>query len=120
MVEAGQLFRQKFRSTNNEEYNNYAEEIYLLAVERGNTEAMVYLSTMYYEKYAKGVDVDVNHYKHLSWMYAAYKIGVKNKDLIDNVNLFVNSYIKKNDEDFKKMLDKQTDKCISNNFKNCF
>ena len=119
MVEAGQLFRQKFRSTNNEEYNDYAEEIYLLAIERGNTDAMVYLSTLYYEKYAKGIKVDINHYKHLSWMYAAYKIGVKNKDLIDNVTLFVNTKIEK-DEELLTLLNKQTDDCIKNNFKDCF
>ena len=119
MVEAGRLFRQKFRQTSSEKYNKYAEKMYISAIEKGNTDAMVYLSTMYYEKYAKGIKVKINHYKHLSWMYAAYKIGVKNKDLIDNVTLFVNTKIE-NDEELLTLLNKQTDDCIKNNFKDCF
>jgi TPR repeat protein len=119
MVEAGRLFRQKFRQTSSEKYNKYAEKMYVLAIEKGNTDAMVYLSTMYYEKYAKGIKVKINHYKHLSWMYAAYKIGIKNKDLIDNVTLFVNTKIE-NDEELLTLLNKQTDDCIKKNFKDCF
>ena len=119
MVESGQLYRQKYRKNGEKKHNNLAEKLYKLAAQKGNTEAMVYLSAIYYEKYSNGIEKNINKYKYTSWIYAAYKIGIENENLINNVIKFVENNILNNYK-LKTMLNKQTDECINNNFKDCF
>ena len=119
MVESAQLLRQKYRETGNEQQNKEAEKLYKLAAAKGNTGAMLYLSAIYYEKYSKEEDTKINEYKFFSWIYSAYKIGIEDERLKQDAIRFVKNFIL-NDDELKDLLDKQTDECIENNFKDCF
>jgi TPR repeat protein len=119
LVESGQLYRQKYRENGKKKNNNFAEELYKLAVQKGNTDAMVYLSLIYYEKYSNGIEKNINLYKFKSWIYTAYKIGIQNKDLIDNVAKFVDANILNNNK-LIKVLEARTEVCINKKFIDCY
>ena len=119
MVEAGQIYRYWYRETKDEKDNEIAESLYLKAVEQENTDAMLFLSNIYHEKLDDGIDVGTNEVKYISWMYAAYKIGIKDEELKSTVMGFIKTKILGN-EKLVKMLDAQLEVCKNKKFINCY
>jgi len=119
MVEAGQIYRYWYRETKDEKDNNMAESLYKKAAEQENTDAMIFLSNIYHEKLDDGIDVGTNEVKYISWMYAAYKIGIKNEELKSIAMGFLKTKILGN-EKLVKMLDAQLEVCINKKFINCY
>ena len=119
MVEAGQIYRYWYRETKDEKDNNMAESLYKKAAEKENTDAMIFLSNIYHEKLDDGIDVGTNEVKYISWMYAAYKIGIKNEELKSIAMGFLKTKILGN-EKLVKMLDAQLEVCINKKFINCY
>ena len=119
MVEAGQIYRYWYRETKDEKDNNMAESLYKKAAEQENTDAMIFLSNIYHEKLDDGIDVGTNEVKYISWMYAAYKIGIKNEELKSTAMGFLKTNILSN-EKLVKMLDAQLEVCINKKFINCY
>ena len=119
MVEAGQIYRYWYRETKDEKDNNMAESLYKKAAEKENTDAMIFLSNIYHEKLDDGIDVGTNEVKYISWMYAAYKIGIKNEELKSIAMGFLKTKILGN-EKLVKMLDAQLEVCKNKKFINCY
>jgi TPR repeat protein len=119
MVEAGKIYRNWYRESGDEKDNEMAESLYLKAVEQENTEAMIFLSNIYHEKFGKGIDVDTNEVKYISWVYAAYKIGIKNEELKSPIISFLETKIL-NNEKLVKILDARLEVCINRKFIDCY
>jgi TPR repeat protein len=119
MVEAGQIYRYWYRETKDEKDNNIAESLYKKAAEKENTDAMLFLSNIYHEKFDDGIDADTNEVKYISWMYAAYKIGIKNEKLKSTAMEFLKTKILGN-EKLVKILDAQLEVCKNKKFINCY
>ena len=84
-----------------------------------NTDAMLFLSNIYHEKFDDGIDADTNEVKYISWMYAAYKIGIKNEKLKSTAMEFLKTKILGN-EKLVKILDAQLEVCKNKKFINCY
>ena len=80
---------------------------------------MLFLSNIYHEKLDDGIDVGTNEVKYISWMYAAYKIGIKDEELKSTVMGFIKTKILGN-EKLVKMLDAQLEVFINKKFINCY
>ncbi len=119
MVEAAQIYRYWYRENGDEKDNEIAESLYKKATENENTDAMLFLSNIYHEKIGKGIDVGTNEVKYISWLYAAYKIGIKNEELKSTAMEFLETKVL-NNEKLIKILDARLEFCKTKKFIDCY